>query len=73
MRIRIMLLGAVLACGSYATAVDAKVSRAEANKLGKALTPFGSIIEGNAAGTIPSWTGGISKPPEGFEIGRAHV
>lgn len=74
MRIRIMLLGAVLACGSYATAVDAKVSRAEANKLGKALTPFGSIIEGNAAGTIPSWTGGISKPPEGFEgTGQHHI
>lgn len=74
MRIKVLLLGAFLACGALSTAVDAKVSKAEANKLGKSLTPFGSIKEGNEAGTIPEWTGGLTKPPAGFSgAGQHHV
>ena len=36
------------------------------------LTPFGAIKAGNAAGTIPAWTGGIATPPAGFVLGGAH-
>jgi hypothetical protein len=35
----------------------AGVSPQEANRLGTTLTPMGAIIEGNAEGTIPKWTG----------------
>lgn len=52
----------------------AKVPAASADKLGKSLTPFGSIKEANNYKTIPEWTGGITKVPEGYEgNGFPHV
>ncbi len=33
---------------------------------GPDLTPFGAERKGNADGTIPEWTGGISQPPPGW-------
>src|SRR3546814_17782736 len=39
----------------------AKVTADEAARLGKALTPLGAERAGNAAGTIPAWTGGLPK------------
>jgi len=50
----------------------AAVSAAEAAKLGKELTPVGAEKAGNAAGTIPAWEGGITKPPAGFKKGDHH-
>ena len=47
----------------------AKVSAEEAAQLGitgTPLTPMGAIRAGNAEGTIPEWTGGITQPPAGF-------
>ena len=38
----------------------AKVSPEEAAKLGTSLTPIGAKMAGNAAGTIPAWTGGLN-------------
>ena len=35
------------------------------NRLSDDLTPMGSERAGNAAGTIPAWTGGITTPPAG--------
>ncbi len=35
-------------------------------------TPVGAQKSGNAAGTIPAWTGGITKPPEGYKPGDHH-
>ena len=40
--------------------------------LGKSLTSFGGIVAGNAAGTIPAWSGGITTPPAGFTRGGPH-
>src|SRR3546814_9991240 len=37
----------------------AKVTADEAARLGKELTPLGAERAGNAAGTIPAWTGGL--------------
>ena len=34
--------------------------------LGRSLTPLGGIQAGNAEGSIPPWTGGITTPPAGF-------
>jgi len=53
-------LGA-LALSMLASSVMAAVSPEEAEKLGTVLTPVGAEKAGNAAGTIPEWTGGLAK------------
>ena len=57
-----------LTCGS----ATAKVSQAEANKLGTSLTPLGGEMAGNADGSIPAWNGGITTPPAGYKPGDHH-
>lgn len=47
----------------------AEVSNEEAGKLGKTLTLFGAEAGGNADGSIPPYTGGLTKPPPGFVPG----
>ncbi len=42
---------------------SAKVPAAEADELGKSLTPIGAEQSANAAGTIPAWTGGLPVKP----------
>ena len=42
------------------------------NRLSDDLTPMGSERAGNAAGTIPAWTGGITTPPAGYKPGDHH-
>lgn len=52
---------------------SAKVSPEEAAQLGitgTPLTPFGAVRAGNAEGTIPEWTGGITEPPAGYAYGN---
>ena len=36
-------------------------------QIGKTLTPFGAIIAGNADGSIPPYTGGLTQSPPGFK------
>ena len=58
-----------------ATAFVAGVAIATAQSaadLGKSLTPLGAEKAGNAAGTIPAWEGGITKPPAGYNSGDHH-
>lgn len=43
-----------------------------ADLLGEHLTPLGAEVAGNAEGSIPAWTGGISEPPPGYVPGEAH-
>lgn len=40
---------------------------------GTPLTPLGGERAGNAEGTIPPWTGGLSSPPPGFVPGGLHI
>ncbi len=42
------------------------------HRLSEDLTPMGSERAGNAAGTIPEWTGGITTPPAGYSPGDHH-
>jgi hypothetical protein len=56
-----------------ATTVTAKVSEEEAARLGGELTPVGAERAGNADGTIPEWTGGITEPPAGWRPGDPRV
>ncbi|MDX1633811.1 MAG: DUF1329 domain-containing protein [Marinobacter sp.] len=68
------LLGGLLACSLVTTAAHAAVSASEAARLGKDLTPFGSIKAGNDAGTIPPWTGGLTEAPPGYKgSGQHHI
>ena len=50
-------------------AANAKTTPENSAKLGKELTPFGAIKAGNAAGTIPSWQGGLTpeKIPSSYQ------
>jgi hypothetical protein len=41
----------------------------DASQLGKTLTPMGAEKAGNAAGTIPAWDGGMTKPMAGHKPG----
>ncbi|MNF35432.1 hypothetical protein D3C85_181930 [compost metagenome] len=49
-----------LALTLLATSVMAAVSEQEAAQLGSSLTPLGAEMAGNADGSIPAWTGGLS-------------
>ena len=42
------------------------------HRLSEDLTPMGSERAGNAEGTIPEWTGGITTPPAGYSPGDHH-
>jgi hypothetical protein len=54
---------------TVATATLLQFSAVSAAELGKDLTPLGAQAAGNAAGTIPAWTGGITTPVAGFKAG----
>jgi hypothetical protein len=51
------------------TRVPAAVSAEQAARLAGPLTPVGAERAGNAAGTIPAWTGGTTTPPPGYVDG----
>jgi hypothetical protein len=70
MRIPQSVLATVLAS---AASVFGAVSADQAARLGQDLTPLGAERAGNAAGTIPAWTGGITQPPAGYVLGMHHA
>lgn len=45
-------------------------STADLAKLGNELTPFGAEKAGNANGTIPAWSGGLTQAPAGWQPGH---
>ncbi|TBU82093.1 DUF1329 domain-containing protein [Pseudomonas daroniae] len=52
----------------------AAVSPQEAARLGTSLTPLGGEKAGNATGSIPAWTGGLTQAPAGYQgSGKHHV
>lgn len=57
---------------AIAGTVTAAVSAEQAERLGRDLTPVGAERAGNAEGTIPEWTGGITAPPSGYSVGMHH-
>jgi len=56
------------ACASWP--VLAAVDASQAARLGQDLTPLGAERAGNAEGTIPAWTGGVT-PPASYRAGHA--
>ena len=67
------LITAGLALALSSQLAMAKVSEADAAKLGAELTPLGAEKAGNADGSIPAWTGGITSAPAGYTPGGFHV
>ncbi len=65
-----LVLAAAVAPFSTATA---KVTAQEAAALNNTLTPVGAEKAGNADGSIPAWTGGLTSAPAGYVPGKAHV
>ncbi|MDM7858543.1 DUF1329 domain-containing protein [Thiopseudomonas acetoxidans] len=59
MKTTLMQGSVTFALSLFAASVMAAVSPEQAAKLGNELTPFGAEKAGNAAGTIPAWTGGL--------------
>ena len=57
---------------ALAVPAAAEISSDDIARLGRDLTPLGGEKAGNADGTIPEWTGGITKPPAGYKLGEHH-
>jgi Protein of unknown function (DUF1329) len=66
MKLNSLSLAAVLSLVS-STAAFAAVSADEAKQLGTTLTEFGAVKAGNTDGSIPAYTGGLTKAPAGFK------
>ena len=63
----------MLLLASCALQVQAAVPPGQAERLGRDLTPLGAERAGNAEGTIPAWTSGITRPPAGYQPGAHHI
>ena len=69
---KIGIIAAALTVALTTVPVQAKVTADEAAKLGAELTPLGGEKAGNADGSIPAWTGGITSAPAGYSAGDFH-
>jgi hypothetical protein len=56
---------ALAATATFAVPTEEEIARLG----GPELTPVGAERAGNAEGTIPEWTGGVTEPPPGWEPG----
>jgi hypothetical protein len=66
-----MLAAVLVAAATRAIAVP---SGEEIARLGgPELTPMGAERAGNADGTIPEWTGGVTQPPPGWQPGQKRI
>lgn len=62
-------LAIIAAFGLSLAPAFADPGAADVTALGDRLTPVGAERAGNADGTIPEWTGGVSTPPAGWKPG----
>jgi len=63
---QVLLAAFLLAAANCTTAPAGAQTAAD---LGHSLTPMGAIKAGNADGTIPAWTGGLTSPMPGYVAG----
>ncbi|MEN0107491.1 MAG: DUF1329 domain-containing protein, partial [Pseudomonas sp.] len=68
-------LGGLLATALLALSgpAHAKLTADEVAKLGTTLTPLGGEIAGNADGSIPAYSGGLSQPPAGWSAANGYT
>jgi hypothetical protein len=63
---QVRAIAAILAALSCVPA-HAEPTAEQIKQLGTTLTPWGAEIAGNKDGSIPAYTGGLTKPPAGFD------
>ena len=68
---KVSATAALVACGIVLGMGPARADSAA--DLGAKLTPIGAEVAGNADGTIPAWTGGITAPVAGYVQGQDYV
>jgi hypothetical protein len=71
-----MTVLAATMCASMCVTIGVAVAESQAGGaelLGTELTPLGSDPAASADGTIPAWTGGLTKPPAGYVKGGDHI
>jgi Protein of unknown function (DUF1329) len=61
------IAAAIASLAVVSVSAFAQLAAADVAKLGTTLTPMGAEKGANAAGTIPAWDGGITKPIAGFK------
>ncbi|MBO6905381.1 MAG: DUF1329 domain-containing protein, partial [Parvibaculum sp.] len=73
-RIALLLAVTAVTLASTIQIATAAVPAEVAARLGKDLTPTGAERGGNADGSIPAWTGGLTDPPPGtgYQPGMHH-
>ena len=64
---------ALVVAAAFATPAVAELPASDIAKLGTTLTPLGGEKAGNAAKTIPEWTGGITRPVPGYKPGQHYL
>lgn len=69
---KLAILSAAVMFALGSGAAMAKVSEADAAKLGTSLTPLGGEMAASADGSIPAWNGGITAAPAGYKKGDHH-
>lgn len=69
---KISAIASTVAFAMAASVVHSAPPADQIARLGKDLTVFGAEKAGNAAGTIPAYTGGITSPPAGYKVGDHH-
>lgn len=69
---QLKLIAAAL-CALAAPAAFAAASAADAERLGRDLTPVGAEKAGNKDGSIPAWDGGLTKPPAGWKAEQGYA
>ncbi|MCH8057628.1 MAG: DUF1329 domain-containing protein [Proteobacteria bacterium] len=67
-----LCIGLALGGVSFVGQAVAGAKPDQIHRLSEDLTPMGSERAGNADGTIPEWTGGITTPPAGYQPGDHH-
>ncbi|MDQ1342529.1 MAG: hypothetical protein QG571_1147 [Pseudomonadota bacterium] len=70
---RILACAVATALLGVAAPASAKLTAAEAARLGADLTPVGAEKAGNKDGTIPAWTGGLCSPPAGWNAAQGYT
>ena len=69
----VVSIALVFAMLSISLEARSSISQAEADRLGKDLTPTGAERAGNKDGSIPAWTGGLTAPPAGWKKEQGYV
>lgn len=72
LKIRYTALGAMIVLPLVSSPVFGAATPEQIARLGNDLTPVGAPVAGNEDGTIPAWTGGITEPPAGYQVGDHH-